>query len=156
MAVKTCKSLEMFLKPLWPAFYKFSCFACTVTRLGEFSPIRWLFWGAIFKNSEAAQKLLFLLGKSYASILSTNELATRWVIFSYPHLVTLRACQLRSEVVKPTCMNIALSMLDCVAENYFFRHWVGKMATKKKSQKRNFFQVKSFNCFFRLGMGLHM
>jgi hypothetical protein len=64
-----------------------------VTRLGEFSPIGWLFtWGRLFENYSSSQNSLFIYfrGKIYVLILTTR---TGWVIFraiiSPMHLVTL-------------------------------------------------------------------
>jgi hypothetical protein len=68
---------------------------CRVTRLGELSPIGWLFtWGSFLQIIEIAQ----IIGLLISTVKVTFKLwlktawATFWAIFSQTHLVTLIIC----------------------------------------------------------------
>jgi hypothetical protein len=68
-------------------------FETRVTRLGEFSPIGWLFTlGSFLKMTEVAQifGLLFPnVSATYVLILTESGLGNSWASFSQTHLVTL-------------------------------------------------------------------
>jgi hypothetical protein len=118
-------------------------FVNRVTRLGEFSPIGYLFsLGGFLKITEIAQILVH--GTSYALILTkTTGWATLWAMFSQAHLVTLvlyhRAKQcpyinrpsvckhlvcylFQSFIAKTTLKETLCQWKQCAAEIYLKNH----------------------------------